>query len=222
MSTETTEAPLRLVVLISGRGSNLQALIDMVQAKRLPADIVAVVSNRPDAYGLIRAEDANIPFSVVDHTLFDDRESFDAALQACIDSYRPDLVVLAGFMRILTPGFVNHYLGRMLNIHPSLLPKYKGVNTHARALEDGAREHGASVHFVTPELDGGPVVMQAKIAVLPSDTPKLLAERIQVQEHIIYPRVVKWFAEGRLKLHDNQVWLDGNLMKSPAMHIPEN
>lgn len=222
MSTEPSEALPRLVVLISGNGSNLQVLIDAISAGRLPVRLVAVISNRPQAHGLQRAADSGIPTQTVDHTGFENRENFDAALQECIDSYRPDLLVLAGFMRILTPAFVNHYTGRLLNIHPSLLPKYKGVNTHARALADGVKEHGVSVHFVTPELDGGPVIMQAKIPVLPSDTPETLARRVQAQEHIIYPRVVKWFAEGRIQLRDNQVWLDGNLMKTPAMHIADN
>ncbi len=218
MSIETTARP-RLVVLISGSGSNLQAIMDGVATGKLPATLAAVISNRPDAYGLQRAADAGIATATVDHTQFDGREAFDAALQETIDSYHPNLLVLAGFMRILTPAFVTHYTGRMLNIHPSLLPLYKGVRTHQRALDDGAKEHGVSVHFVTPELDGGPVIMQAKIPVLPSDTSESLAQRVLVQEHVIYPRVLKWFAEGRLKLEGNQVILDGNVLTRPVQHM---
>lgn len=219
MSADNNAALPTLVVLISGNGSNLQAIIDAIKAKRLSARIAAVISNRSNVYGLQRAEAAGIPAETIDHTGFDSREAFDQALQQRIDSFQPDLVVLAGFMRILTPDFVRHYAGRMLNIHPSLLPLYKGINTHRRVLEDGSNEHGVSVHFVTPELDGGPVIMQAKVPVLPSDTETSLAERVHVQEHIIYPRVVKWFVEGRLKLEGNQVLLDGNIMTRPAQHL---
>jgi phosphoribosylglycinamide formyltransferase-1 len=219
MLADTNAALPALVVLISGNGSNLQAIIDAIKAKRLSARIAAVISNRSNVYGLQRAEAAGIPAETIDHTGFDSREAFDQALQQRIDSFQPDLVVLAGFMRILTPDFVRHYAGRMLNIHPSLLPLYKGINTHRRVLEDGSNEHGVSVHFVTPELDGGPVIMQAKVPVLPSDTETSLAERVHVQEHIIYPRVVKWFVEGRLKLEGNQVLLDGNIMTRPAQHL---
>ncbi len=208
-------------MLISGSGSNLQAIIDAVNKGRISARIAAVISNRPDAYGLQRAAAADIHTDTVDHTGFDSREAFDRALRECIDGYQPDLLVLAGFMRILTPDFVRHYEGRMLNIHPSLLPLYKGIHTHRRVLEDGGNEHGVSVHFVTPELDGGPVVMQARIPVLPSDTEETLANRVQVQEHIIYPRVVKWFVEKRLKLEGGVAWLDGRPMNRPAMHIPD-
>lgn len=222
MSIET-QAPLpqRVVVLISGGGSNLQSLIDAVNAGKMPACIVAVISNKADAFGLQRASQAGIATEVLDHRAFESREAFDQALQARIDSYVPDLVVLAGFMRILTPDFVRHYTGRMLNIHPSLLPLYKGIHTHQRALDDKAKEHGVSVHFVTAELDGGPVVMQAKVPVLPSDTAETLAQRVLTQEHIIYPRVVKWFVEGRLKLEGNQLMLDGDVLKRPALHIGE-
>ncbi|MBJ6610208.1 MAG: phosphoribosylglycinamide formyltransferase [Candidatus Thiothrix moscowensis] len=219
MPTETQTALPAVVVLISGNGSNLQALIDAVRTGRIHARIAAVISNRPDAYGLQRAAAAGIPAEMLDHTCFDSREAFDQALQERIDSFQPDLVVLAGFMRILTPAFVTHYTGRMLNIHPSLLPLYKGIHTHRRVLEDGGSEHGVSVHFVTPELDGGPVIMQAKVPVLPSDTEDSLAQRVHVQEHVIYPRVVKWFVEGRLKLVNNQVVLDGSVLTRPALHM---
>ena len=205
MANETSTALPRLVVLISGSGSNLQAIMDAIDAGTLAARIVAVISNRADAYGLQRAFNAGIPAEILDHKNFDSRDAFDLALQTRIDEFMPDLIILAGFMRILTPAFVQHYTGRMLNIHPSLLPLYKGIHTHQRVLDDGAKEHGVSVHFVTPELDGGPVVMQAKIPVLPSDTADSLAKRVQVQEHIIYPRVVKWFVEGRVKLSNNRV-----------------
>ena len=222
MSIET-QAPLpqRVVVLISGGGSNLQSLIDAVNAGKMPACIVAVISNKADAFGLQRASQAGIATEVLDHRAFDSREAFDQALQARIDSYVPDLVVLAGFMRILTPDFVRHYTGRMLNIHPSLLPLYKGIHIYQRALDDKAKEHGVSMHFVTAELDGGPVVMQAKVPVLPSDTAETLAQRVLTQEHIIYPCVVKWFVEGRLKLEGNQLMLDGDVLKRPALHIGE-
>ncbi len=212
---------MTLVVLISGSGSNLQAILKAIQTGNLKARVAAVISNRPNAYGLQRAEEAGIPTAVLDHTGFANREGFDEILQQQIDGFRPDLVVLAGFMRILTPGFVRHYQGRMLNIHPSLLPLYKGIHTHRRVLEDGGYEHGVSVHFVTPELDGGPLIMQAKIPVLPSDSETSLAERIQVQEHIIYPQVIKWFVEGRLVLEGNQAMLDGKALLRPAQHISE-
>ena len=208
-----------LVVLISGSGSNLQAILKAIQTGRLQARIAAVISNRPDVYGLQRAAEAGIPTAVVDHTAFANREGFDDTLQQQIDSFKPNLVVLAGFMRILTPAFVRHYHGRMLNIHPSLLPMYKGIHTHRRVLEDGSNEHGVSVHFVTPELDGGPVIIQAKVPVLPSDSETSLAERVQTQEHVIYPQVVKWFVEGRLKLEGNQAMLDGNALTRPIQHL---
>lgn len=219
MSSEPTAALPAVVVLISGSGSNLQALIDATQRGQLQAQITAVISNREGVYGLQRAQDAGIPTAVLNHQAFASREAFDHALMQVIDQYQPTLLVLAGFMRILTPEFVRHYTGRMLNIHPSLLPLYKGIRTHERVLEDGAMEHGVSVHFVTPELDGGPVIIQAKVPVLPSDTPKTLAERVQVQEHLIYPRAVKWFVDGRLKLDGDKVRLDGNVLSRPAVHI---
>ena len=170
-------ATCNVVVLISGSGSNLQALIDST-APGNPVHISAVISNRADAFGLKRAEAAGIPVKALDHKLYADRESFDLALIDCIDSYGAELVVLAGFMRILSPAFVRHYQGRLLNIHPSLLPKLKGLHTHQRALESREKEHGCSVHFVTEELDGGPVVLQAPIAVLENDTPESLAQRV--------------------------------------------
>ncbi|MNN15055.1 Phosphoribosylglycinamide formyltransferase [compost metagenome] len=198
-----------VVVLLSGTGSNLQALIDSTRTGDSPVRIRAVISNRADAYGLQRAKDAGIATAVLDHKAFDGREAFDTALVELIDGYQPQLVVLAGFMRILSAGFVRHYQGRLLNIHPSLLPKYKGLHTHQRALEAGDKEHGCSVHFVTEELDGGPLVVQAVIPVELDDTPERLAQRVHSQEHQIYPLAVRWFAEGRLRLGEHGALLDG-------------
>lgn len=202
-------APCNVVVLLSGTGSNLQALIDSTQAGDNPARISAVISNRADAYGLERARNAGIATEVLEHSGFEGREAFDAALIKLIDQYQPHLVVLAGFMRILSAGFVRHYQGRLLNIHPSLLPKYKGLHTHRRALEAADAEHGCSVHFVTEELDGGPLVVQAVIPVQLGDTPQTLAQRVHTQEHQIYPLAVRWFAEGRLRLGEHGAVLDG-------------
>ncbi len=199
--------PLPIVVLISGNGSNLQAIIDAIRAG-LPARICAVISNKPQAYGLTRAREAAIPTEVIDHHEYNSRAAFDQALMARIDHYQPKLLVLAGFMRILTDEFVNHYHGRMINIHPSLLPRYQGLNTHQRVLDAGDQIHGVSVHFVTPELDSGPVILQAEIPVHADDDADALAERIHQQEHIIYPRVIRWFAEGRLRLQGDTVQID--------------
>jgi len=201
-----------VVVLISGSGSNLQALIDSIVHDSNPARIAAVISNRVDAYGLERAKQAGIDTAVLDHKQFDGREAFDAALVEAIDAFNPQLVVLAGFMRILTPGFVRHYAGRLLNIHPSLLPKYKGLHTHQRALDAGDSEHGCSVHFVSEELDGGPLVVQAVVPVQSDDSPTSLAQRVHEQEHVIYPLAVRWFAEGRLQLTQQGAMLDEQLL----------
>lgn len=202
----------RVVVLISGGGSNLQAIIDATEAGHLPVTLSAVISNKADAGGLQRAENHNIPARVLDHTHFESRKMFDQALMSIIDEYQADLVVLAGFMRILTPEFTRHYRGRMLNIHPSLLPKYQGLHTHQRALDAGDKVHGVTVHFVTEELDGGPKIMQAEVPVLPGDTAETLAARVLVQEHRIYPEVIRWFAEGRLELQQDKVLLDGQAL----------
>ncbi len=204
-----SDAPLALVVLISGNGSNLQAIIDAIRHQGLNAEVRAVISNNPEAYGLTRARVANIPAISLDHRNYPTRDAYDQELQVLIDRYHPQLVVLAGFMRILTPDFVNHYHGRLLNIHPSLLPKYQGLNTHQRVLEAGDAIHGVSVHYVTPELDGGPVILQAEVPVHPGDTADDLAHRVHQQEHIIYPLVIRWFTEGRLRLHNNLVLFDG-------------
>ncbi|MGO2769759.1 phosphoribosylglycinamide formyltransferase [Pseudomonas taetrolens] len=201
-----------VVVLLSGTGSNLQALIDSNDVKDSPARIRAVISNRADAFGLQRAKDAGIDTRVLDHKAFEGREAFDAALIEIIDTFNPQLVVLAGFMRILSADFVRHYQGRLLNIHPSLLPKYKGLHTHQRALEAGDREHGCSVHFVTEELDGGPLVVQAVIPVASDDSANSLAQRVHAQEHRIYPLAVRWFAEDRLSLDEQGALLDGQLL----------
>jgi len=198
-----------LVVLISGGGSNLQALIDGMADGSLPITIRAVISNRADAGGLQRASAAGIATCVIDHRDHPDRDHYDAALQAAIDAWEPALVVLAGFMRILGAAFVDHYQGRMLNIHPSLLPRYRGLHTHARALEAGDREHGASVHFVTPALDSGPIIIQARVPIYADDNAERLAARVLAEEHRIYPQAVRWFAQGRLRLHHDRAELDG-------------
>ncbi|WP_313519311.1 phosphoribosylglycinamide formyltransferase [Pseudomonas sp.] len=203
-----------VVVLISGSGSNLQALIDDLHSAGSQARIRAVISNRADAQGLARAQAAGIETRVLDHKGYEGREAFDAALMAEIDAFAPQLVVLAGFMRILSSAFVRHYHGRLLNIHPSLLPLHKGLDTHRRALEAGDAEHGCSVHFVTEELDGGPLVVQAALPIEAEDTPALLAARVHCQEHLIYPLAVRWFAEGRLHLGADGAMLDG--AKLPA------
>lgn len=199
----------KVVVLISGSGSNLQALIDSMGHENNPARIAAVISNRAEAFGLQRASQAGIATRVLDHRQFDGREAFDAALVDLIDGFDPQLVILAGFMRILSSHFVKHYAGRLLNIHPSLLPKFKGLHTHQRVLEAGEREHGCSVHFVTEELDGGPLVLQAIVPVRKDDTPEKLAQRVHTQEHLIYPLAMRWFAEGRLRLGKAGAELDG-------------
>ena len=200
--------PCRIVVLLSGSGSNLQSLLDQSRRGQLDASVVAVIANRADAFGLQRAAGAGIPHQLIDHREFTDRESFDRALATAIDQYQPDLVILAGFMRILSAGFVDHFRGRLLNIHPSLLPRYPGLHTHQRALDQGDREAGATVHFVTEELDGGPAVVQARVPILPGDDADRLAKRVLVQEHRIYPLAAQWFAEGRLALRGNRAWLD--------------
>lgn len=209
--------PLPVVVLISGDGSNLQAIIDAQQRGELPIEIRAVISNRADAFGLARARRVGIATAVVDHTQFASRAEFDHALQATIDATDAQLVILAGFMRILTPDVVQHYLGRMLNIHPSLLPKYRGLRTHAGALAAGDTQHGASVHFVTAKLDGGPLIAQVRVPVLAHDTEITLAARVRVSEHIIYPLVIGWFATGRLRLEDDDAVLDHQILKAPLL-----
>lgn len=213
MTTGTT--PLSVVVLISGGGTNLQALIDT--APRRGFRIAGVISNRPAVKGLARAAAAGIATRVVDHTAHPDRAGFDAALAAAIDAFAPDLVVLAGFMRILTPAFVDRYRGRMINIHPSLLPAFQGLHTHRRALEAGVAEHGASVHFVTAELDGGPVIAQARIAVTESDTPESLAERLRPREHALFCAVTSAICDGRVGWANGQVSHRGSALRAPLL-----
>ncbi|GAA6166534.1 phosphoribosylglycinamide formyltransferase [Sessilibacter corallicola] len=200
---------MSVVVLISGSGSNLQAIIDGMQSGQLPIQISAVISNKADVKGLERAANASIPTHVINHKEFSSREAFDRELMATIDQHKPQLVVLAGFMRILTEEFTNHYLGRMINIHPSLLPKYQGLHTHQRAIDAGDSHHGASVHFVTAELDGGPVIVQAKVAIDDQETADTLAAKVLKFEHQIFPQTVQWFAEHRLTMEGNQALLDG-------------
>jgi phosphoribosylglycinamide formyltransferase 1 len=197
----------KLVILISGRGSNMEAIVRACADEGWAAQVAAVIANRPDAAGLAFAASHGIATAVVDHRQFPDRESFDTALAREIDSFAPDLVVLAGFMRVFTPGFVDHYAGRMLNVHPSLLPSFPGLKTHQQALDAGVRLHGASVHFVTSQLDHGPIVAQAAVPIEAGDTPAMLAERVLATEHIIYPRAVRWFVEGRLALDGLRVTL---------------
>lgn len=206
---------IRLVVLISGRGSNLQAILDQAVSGELPVEVAAVVSNRPGVHGLERARQAGVPALELDHKNFADRPEFEAALIETIDRRHPDLVVLAGFMRVLTAGFTEHYRGRLLNIHPSLLPKFRGLHTHERAIAAGETEHGASIHFVTAELDGGPVIVQARVPVLPGDDSDALAARVLEQEHRLYPLAIRWFAEQRLRLEGEQVWFDGQPLVEP-------
>lgn len=199
----------RIVVLISGRGSNLEAILQAVASGALRVEVAAVLSNRAEAAGLELARKYGVPTDVLDHRAFADRSAFDRALMQRIDSYRPDLVVLAGFMRVLGGEFIDHYAGRLLNIHPSLLPAFPGLRTHERALAAGVAKHGATVHFVTHQVDGGPIVVQAVVPVLPDDTAELLATRVLQEEHRIYPLAIGWYADGRLSLQGETVLLDG-------------
>ncbi|GKW48157.1 phosphoribosylglycinamide formyltransferase [Halomonas sp. NCCP-2165] len=218
--TPEAAEPPRVVVLISGSGSNLQALIDAQGYDELGGGkIVAVVSNQPDAYGLKRAKEAGIEAVALPHREYDSREAFDGALIKVIERHEPHLVVLAGFMRILTPRFVQRFYGRLLNIHPSLLPAYQGLDTHARALADGVSEHGCSVHFVTEELDGGPVVLQAAVAVTEGDDEASLKEKVHAREHLIYPIAVRWFLEGRLRLEAQGPTLDGTPLPPQGLRL---
>jgi len=203
-----------IVVLISGNGSNLQAIIDGCAKGTIPGKITGVIANKANAYGLQRAAAAGIATQVVSHKDYADRQSYDISLQTAIESFKADLIVLAGFMRILTPGFVQHFSGKLLNIHPSLLPKYQGLDTHQRAIDAGDTEHGCSVHFVTEQLDGGPVILQAKVPIFPGDNASTVAARVHEQEHLIYPLVVRWFCQNRLQQRANEAWLDGNLLSA--------
>jgi phosphoribosylglycinamide formyltransferase-1 len=214
--------PLSIVVLISGRGSNLEAIIEATRRGELPVDICAVISNRPDAAGITIARRAGIEAVVIDHACHADRASFDAVLQTTIDSYNPDLVVLAGFMRILTPEFVDHYRGRLINIHPSLLPEFPGLNTHQRALDAGKQVAGATVHFVTAETDGGPAFLQVRVAIQENDTAETLAKRVLQHEHRLYPEAIRQVAEGRIALDEqDRATLDGIPLATAPLLEPE-
>jgi phosphoribosylglycinamide formyltransferase-1 len=207
---------MNIVVLISGSGSNLQAILDACRSGWIAGQVVGVLSNRADAYGLVRATEAGIPVATIAHRDYPSREDFDAAMQRQIDSWQPDMVVLAGFMRILTPGFVRHFEGRLLNIHPSLLPRYKGLHTHRRVLATGDRLHGCSVHYVNAELDGGPVITQGVVQVHPADNEQILTEKVHMVEHRLYPQVLSWMASGRLVYRDGSPVMDGRKLQQPV------
>lgn len=204
-------------VLISGSGTNLQSFIDRVASGELNLDLAVVFSNRPDALGLVRAESAGIRTVCIEHSEFADRELFDRAIAAELDRLRSDLIVLAGFMRILSPWFVSHYEGRILNIHPALLPAYPGLDTHQRVLDAGEVWHGSTVHFVTEQLDGGPRILQGRLRVEPHESARELRARVQAVEHQIYPEAASWFAAGRLVYKDGAAWLDDELLTEPVV-----
>lgn len=210
---------LKIAVLISGSGSNLQAIIEAVASGTVMAEISGVLSNRADAFGLARAQQHGIRTAVISHGDFPGRDAFDQALIRQLQAWDTDLVVLAGFMRILTPAFVEHFEGRLLNIHPSLLPRHKGLHTHRRALEAGDHEHGCSVHFVTAELDGGPVIAQARVPVHPDDTEATLTERVHKSEHLLYPRVLGWIASGVLDYQDGHLRYEGRPLTAPLQFV---
>jgi len=213
--------PARIVVLVSGSGSNMQVIAEACAKNEIDGDITAVISNRPDVMGLQRAKELGIATDVVDHTQFPTREEFDANLIRAIDEHTPDLIVLAGFMRILTSDFVRRYKGKMLNIHPSLLPKYKGLNTHQRALDAGDKEAGVTVHFVSEDLDGGANIIQAIVPVLDDDDEGTLRSRVQTQEHVIYPIAVKWFVEGRINLNKGDAYFDGQPLPDTGLKLTQ-
>lgn len=208
----------RIVVLISGNGSNLQAIINQIESGDINANIASVISNKADAYGLQRAKKAGIETAIVDHTQYESRELFDHFLAKVIDQTAPDIIILAGFMRILTEGFVMRYAGKLINIHPSLLPLYRGLHTHKRALHDKATQHGASVHFVTPELDSGAVIVQGVISVKNNDTEETLATRVHQIEHIIYPQAVKLLTENHVKLRANRIYINNQRLQQPKQY----
>jgi phosphoribosylglycinamide formyltransferase-1 len=210
---------MRLAVLISGRGSNLDAIVQAVRNGKIRASVAGVLSNNPQAAGLDKAARAGLATAVVDHHDFDDRASFDKAIEAQLQRWQADVVVLAGFMRVLGAELTQRYHGRMFNIHPSLLPKYPGLHTHRRALEAGDREHGATVHFVTAELDGGPIVAQSRVPILPGDSELELQQRVQGVEHQLYPQVLSWYADHRLRLTDQGVMLDNNVLPKSGVAL---
>ena len=217
MTKSLTDCALKTAILISGSGTNLQAFIDRAKAGELDLELAVVLSNRPDAYGLTRAGNAGIDTICIEHGDFADREQFDRAMASALDAYAPELIILAGFMRILSPWFVDHYEGRVLNIHPALLPLYPGLDTHARVLAAGDAWHGSTVHFVTDELDGGPRILQGRLRVDPDETPESLMRRVQAIEHQIYPEAANWFADGRLGFRDGKAWLDGKALDEPVV-----
>jgi phosphoribosylglycinamide formyltransferase-1 len=204
-------------ILISGSGSNLQSFIDRVATGNIALDLSVVFSNRPDAYGLTRAREAGIDTACIEHGDYASREAFDQAVAAELDNWGPELLILAGFMRILSPWFVSHYEGRILNIHPALLPLYPGLNTHQRVLDAGDIYHGSTVHFVTEELDGGPRILQGRIRVAPTQDPDELMSRVQAVEHQIYPTAADWFGRGRVTFRDGAAWLDGKRLDEPEI-----
>lgn len=220
INSQMTTPMKRILVLISGNGSNLQTILDGCADGKIAGQVVGVISNKTDAYGLVRAKEAGVATAILAQQQFASREEYDAALLALMVDYQPDLVVLAGFMRILSADLVRHFAGQMINIHPSLLPKYQGLHTHQRAIDAGDDEHGASVHFVTEELDGGPVILQARVPIFEGDEADEVAARVQVQEHSIYPLVVQWFCEGRLQMRAGAALLDGKLL-GPAGYASE-
>jgi phosphoribosylglycinamide formyltransferase 1 len=213
--------PTPIAILISGRGSNMRVIAERAVAGSLPVDVRVVVSDQPVAEGLQAAAAMNIETRVLQPRDFADRAAYDRALVELLAQYQPKLIVLAGFMRILTPHFIGAFAGRILNVHPSLLPKYRGLHTHRRALEAGESVHGVSVHFVTEELDGGPVVLQAEVPVLPDDTETALSARVQQSEHRIYPLAIDWFARGRLQLQAGRAWLDGQPLDAPVRELAQ-
>ncbi len=220
INSQMTSPMKRILVLISGNGSNLQTILDGCADGKIAGQVVGVISNKADAYGLVRAKEAGVATAILAQQQFASREEYDAALLALMADYQSDLVVLAGFMRILSADLVRHFAGRMINIHPSLLPKYQGLHTHQRAIDAGDDEHGASVHFVTEELDGGPVILQARVPIFEGDDAGEVAARVQVQEHSIYPLVVQWFCEGRLQMRAGSALLDGKQL-GPAGYASE-
>jgi phosphoribosylglycinamide formyltransferase 1 len=213
--------PLPIAILISGRGTNMRVIAERAAAGNLPVDVRVVISDQPAAAGLQTAAAMNIATRALAPRDFADRASYDQALVQLLAQYQPQLVVLAGFMRILTPQFIGAFAGRILNVHPSLLPDYRGLHTHRRVLEAGEKLHGASVHFVTEELDGGPVIAQAEVPVLPGDSETTLSARVQRAEHSIYPRTIDWLARGRLSLQDGRAWLDGQPLDKPLREPAE-
>ncbi|MGH6796225.1 MAG: phosphoribosylglycinamide formyltransferase [Methylocella sp.] len=215
-----TSCRKRTAILISGRGSNMRALIERARDSTYPAEIVLVLSNRPDAAGLAIADENGVASAVVDHRIYAGREEFERSMQALLKSHRIELICLAGFLRMLTPWFIGQWQGRLLNIHPALLPSYRGLNTHARALADGVKIHGCTVHFVVPAMDEGPIIAQAAVAVLDSDTPDSLAARVLAEEHAIYPAALGRVAEGRLRVEGNRVYSGDPAISPAALHMP--